>query len=646
MKNPISRIKSYSPVVKKRSLYAALNREQDISTRAIQLEQQAQALQARLDSETHRLQTALQRIHEYTKWMAINYPTANDIASQRLDSTTFAYRPLMSIILPVYNTKPEYLKICIESVLAQSYVNWQLCIVDDASTNKETIACLKSYAKRDSRIVMKLSNQNGHISAASNEAIKLAKGEFISLLDHDDFLWPNALYEVVKLLQIHRDADLIYSDEDKIDSEGFQHFNPYFKPDWSPHLLECINYITHFTTIRTSLVRDLGGFDKNLVGAQDWDLFLRVTEHTENIRHIPTVLYSWRAHSGSTAMNLSIKEYAPVNQKTALDNHFKRVGKYPFQLSSLHSSKDAWNPHYISPDNPLVSIIVPTKDKLDYLKRCIGTIFDKTTYDNYEIIIVDTGSVEPQTKAYYKTLSKAQLDTRLRLKHWRHKPFNYSLACNYGAKFAKGEYLVMLNNDTEIISRTWLEDMLGYAQQEDIAAVGVKLLYPDHRIQHAGVMVGVGSHEPVADHVGMMSYSNEEDQVHELYVNTIRDTTAVTAACLMVSTAKFWQVKGFDPLLRVTFNDVDLCLKFRKAGYYNVYLPQVELFHHESVSVGRVNENRDMSELSAAIKFMRKRWNGALDADPFYNPNYYKLSKNFGLDVHEDRKTKLGIAGS
>lgn len=640
MKNPIPHLKSYSPVVKKRSLHESLQREQDVSTRAIQLEQQAQALQDRLDSETHRLQTALQRSQEYAKWMAINYPTANDIANQRLDSTSFAYRPLVSIILPVYNTNPEYLKVCIESVLSQSYVNWQLCIVDDASTSEATISCLKDYAKRDSRIIMKLSNQNGHISAASNEAIKLAKGEYICLLDHDDFLWPNALYEVVKLLQDHRDADLIYSDEDKIDADGFMHFNPYFKPDWSPHLLECINYITHFTALRTSLVRELGGFDKNLVGAQDWDLFLRITERTDKVQHIPTVLYSWRAHSGSTAMNLSIKEYAPVNQKTALDNHFKRVSKYPFELSALKSSKDAWDPHCLAQGTPLVSIVIPTKDKVDYLKRCISTILDKTTYDNYEIIIVDTGSVEPQTKAYYKLLDKTQPTSKLRIKHWRHKPFNYSAACNFGAKFAKGEYLVMLNNDTEIISATWLEDMLGYAQQDDIAAVGVKLLYPDHRIQHAGVMVGVGSREPVADHVGLLSYSNEEDQLHELYVNTIRDTTAVTAACLMVSTAKFWQVEGFDPLLRVTFNDVDLCLKFRKAGYYNVYLPQVELYHHESVSVGRVNENRDMSELEAAIKFMRKRWNGALDVDPFYNRNYYKLSKNFGLDVHEDRQLR------
>lgn len=639
MRNPIHRIKSYSPVVKKRSLYAALGREQTITTRAIQLEQESKALQARLESETNRLGTALQRAHEYTKWLAINYPTANDLAVQRLDSTNFAFRPLISIILPVYNTDPEYLKVCIESVLAQSYVNWQLCIVDDASGNSDTVSCLKSYAKRDPRIIMKRSKRNGHISTTSNEAIKLATGEFMALLDHDDFLWPNALYEVVKLLQDHRDADLIYSDEDKIEADGFVHFDPYFKPDWSPHLLECVNYITHFTTLRTSIVRELGGFDKNLVGAQDWDLFLRVTERTVKIHHIPTILYSWRAHPGSTAMGIAAKDYASTSQKTALNNHLTRASKYPFELSALQSSRDAWNPRYKPIGTPLVSIVIPTKDKVDYLQRCVGTILDKTTYDNYEVIIVDTGSIEPPTKAYYEKLTKDSAD-KVHIKHWRHKPFNYSSACNFGAKHAKGEYLVMLNNDTEVITASWLEDMLGYAQQDEIAAVGVKLLYPDHRIQHAGVMVGVGSREPVADHVGLLSYSSEEDQVHELYVNTIRDTTAVTAACLMVKTAKFWQVKGFDPLLRITFNDVDLCLKFRKAGYNNVYLPQVELFHHESVSVGRVNENRDMSELAAAIKFMRRRWNGALDVDPFYNQNYYMLSKNFGLDVHEDRKIK------
>jgi glycosyltransferase involved in cell wall biosynthesis len=640
MKNPIPRIKSYSPVVKKRSLYAQIKLVEEYGNRIIQLEHESEdKIQQilNLKTEAKRLGTALQRVKEYTKWMTINYPTTKTLVGQRLHSMDFGYRPLISIILPVYNTNPEYLKVCIESVLAQSYVNWQLCIVDDASTNQDTLDTLNKYTKSDPRIFTKRAKHNGHISVASNMAIEMATGEFVALLDHDDFLWPNALYEVINLLQDHRDADLIYSDEDKIEADGLTHFYPYFKPDWSPHLLECINYITHFSVLRTSLVRQLGGFDKHLVGAQDWDLFLRVTEHTNRVHHISTVLYSWRSHSGSTAMKLSAKDYALVNQRTTLDNHLRRVGKYSYEVKmGVHSG--FWNPGYKPQYKPLISIIIPTKDKPEYLKRCIDTILKETSYDNYEIIIVDTGSREQDTKIYYNKLKKTTNTTRLSIKYWRHQPFNYSDACNFGAKHAKGEYLVMLNNDTEIMTKSWLEDMLGYAQQDDVAAVGVKLLYSDHSIQHAGVMVGIGNIEPVADHVGAGSNSIEDDQSHEVYVNTIRDTTAVTAACMMVSTNKFWQVKGFDILLRVTFNDVDLCLKFIKAGYRNVYLPHVELIHHESISIGRVFQNRDMKELEKAAKFMRKRWNGSLDTDPCYNRNFYKLSNNFGLDVYEDRK--------
>ncbi len=645
MKNPISRLKSYSPVVKKRSLYASIGREQVHANRIIQLLHETDDKTREiisLKNETRRLETKLQRENEYTKWLSINYPTTTILTGQRFDSTNFGYRPLISIILPVYNTNPEYLRICIESVLAQSYVNWQLCIVDDASTNQDTVGMLNKYTKSDPRIVFKRAKINGHISVASNQAIDMATGEFIALLDHDDFLWPNALYEVVKVLQNHKDADLIYSDEDKIEADGFTHFYPYFKPDWSPHLLECINYITHFSVLRASLVRRLGGFDKHLVGAQDWDLFLRAGEHTDKVYHIPTVLYSWRSHSGSTAMNLSAKDYALANQRTALDNHLRRMNKSPYEISTgIHSG--FWNPGYKPSHKALISIIIPTKDKSEYLRRCIDTILGKTTYKNYEIIIVDTGSRELDTKTYYRELRANANIKKLHIKYWRHQPFNYSEACNFGAKHATGEYLVMLNNDTEIITDSWLEDMLGYAQQDDVAAVGVKLLYSDHTVQHAGVMVGIGNVEPVADHVGVRSGSIEDDQSHEVYVNTIRDSSAVTAACMMISVNKFWQVKGFDPLLRVTFNDVDLCMKFIKAGYRNIYLPQVELIHHESISVGRVHQNRDMKELEKAAKFMRKRWNGSLDVDPYYNRNFYKLSSNFGLDVHADRKIKPTI---
>lgn len=638
LKHSIDRIKSYSPVVKtssfrdKQNLVEALSHETEI------LKNDVETLKARGEEwalEVRALRLELQRTLEFNKWIAMNYPTANTIANQRHESMEFDYRPLVSIILPVYNTNPEYLAVCLESVLAQSYVNWQLCIIDDASTSKATRDHLSLYAKRDPRIKLKRSDHNGHISVASNEAIKIADGEFIALLDHDDMLWPNALYEVVKLLQKHKDADFIYSDEDKIESNGVVHFAPFFKPDWSPHFLECINYITHFSVIRTELVRSVGGFDNSLVGAQDWDLFFRVSEKTDKIYHIPTILYSWRAHPSSTAHSLAIKDYALKSQEEAIKRHFVRTNQSVKHIKS-GLAMGSWYPHFNVKSKPLVSIVIPTKDKVDYLKRCVTTVLERTTYYNYEIIIVDTGSKELTTKEYYRYLKESLGSRKLRIVYWKHQPFNYSDACNFGASKAKGEYLVMLNNDTEIITEDWLEDMLGYAQQPEVAAVGAKLLYPSKQIQHAGVVVGIGSKEPVAGHIGIFTDYKINDFFTRIYADSVRDTTAVTAACLMVSAKKFHEVGGFDPIYRVTFNDVDLCLKFRKAGYQNIYLPYVELFHHESISIGKVNQDRDMTELNDSAQLIRKKWKEAINYDPYYNKNFYILSSNFGLAVHPD----------
>lgn len=642
-KRVVNKAKSYSPVVKKRSLRVALSRADELEVQRNALQQQVVAqqqaigaLEARNEDwakEVRSLRLELQRLKEYEKWLAMNHPSPQVVAMQRQATAKFKHRPLISIIVPVYNTEPKYLSACLDSVLAQSYTKWQLCIVDDASTRADTRKCLNEYSKRDVRIKLKRSTSNQHISVASNAAIDMAEGEYVALLDHDDLLWPNALYEVVKLLQDHPEADFIYSDEDKIDADGLVHFAPYFKPDWSPHLLECINYITHFSVLRKEIVVAAGKFDKNLVGAQDWDLFLRVTERTDKIFHVPTILYSWRAHDRSTAMSMQSKGYATASQRTALQNHFSR-NKQEYDVT-LNTSREGFvYPVYGLNDKPLVSIVIPTKDKVEYLKRCITSILEKTTYSHYEIVIVDTGSQEAVTKEYYQWLNSELSPKRFRIKYWRHKPFNYSDACNFGAKHARGSYLVMLNNDTEIISENWLSDMLGYAQQPEIGAVGAKLLYPTKQIQHAGVVVGIGSMEPVAGHIGIYTDADSSDYLTSLYTNTVRDTTAVTAACLMISTEKFWQVGGFDPIFRVTFNDVDLCLKIRKAGYLNIYLSQVELYHHESVSVGRVNQNRDMTELNASAKLIRKRWPGVIDHDPYYNKNFYILSSNFGLAIY------------
>ena len=634
MKNKIASVlRKHTPIVKKKNFIREKETVETLNRQMGELYWQIAEINKELDSTKNNL------IHtqEYTKWIAMNYPNFNDITNQRQLSLKFNYRPKISIILPVYNTDSLYLEACIDSVINQSYVNWELCIVDDASDKEATLNTLKKIDnKKDPRININHSNKNEHISVASNLAAEKATGEFIALLDHDDILWPNALYEVVKLLQIHQDADLIYSDEDKIEQDGYLHRDPYFKPDWSPHLLECINYITHFSVIRRQVFVEVSGFDKHLIGSQDWDLFLRISEKTEKIFHIPTILYSWRIHQGSTASSTDSKSYVKVNQKTTLENHLGRVYKnYTSKVFTGHHGY--WYIKYGVVGNPLVSVIIPTKDKVDYLKRCVSSIINKTSYSNYEIIIIDTGSKELETREYYKELKNDFSKKKLRIISFPPTPFNYSDACNYGAKEAKGEYLLMLNNDTEVRSEDWIKDMLGYAQQKDIAAVGVKLLYPSNDIQHAGVTLGIGSWEPVAAHIGQKMMNNAPNFLQALYTDTIRDVSAVTAACLLVSAKKFWEVNGFDPKYRITFNDVDLCLKFRKAGYHNIYLPFVELTHDESISVGRVLQNRDMSELNKSAKLIRKRWKGVIDQDPYYNPNFHILSSRFALDVESTK---------
>ena len=639
MKDIITDIKSHSPVVRTKSLHASLKFTKQLEQEIEIYKKQIFSLCRQVEDgakENRCLRLEMQRKDEYEKWLSMHYPSRRVIDKQRLDSGHFIYKPLISIILPVYNTNPDYLRVCIESVLNQSYENWELCIVDDASTAQETKECLKIYANKDIRVQFKRLNSNSHISIASNSALKMAKGEFIALLDHDDFLWPNALYEVVHLLQDHKDADFIYSDEDKIsDDINFKNFGPYFKPDWSPHLMSCINYIAHFSVLRRSIVEAVGGFDKNLVGAQDWDLFLRVSEKTDKIYHIPTILYSWRSHAQSTAMSIKAKDYATLAQERTLRNYFKRTLKHKVKVEQ--TSGGYWYPRYQIIDQPLVSIIIPTKDKVDYLKQCISSILSLTTYSNYEIIIVDTGSREQKTKSYYKNLRTISKD-KLRIVHWKKLRFNYSEACNFGAQNSKGEYLLMLNNDTEIISGSWINDMVGYAQLTNVGAVGAKLLFRNATIQHAGATIGIGSlTNPVAGHPGYGMDYKGYDSLQSLYTNTVRNVTVVTGACLMVSAEKFWKVEGFDPKLRVTFNDVDLCLKLWRAGYLNVYLPFVELYHYESVSVGRVKVNRDMLEFNEAVLNIRKKWSGLFDTtDPYYNKNFYKLSVSFSIAVEGD----------
>lgn len=573
------------------------------------------------------------RRNEYRQWLQENKPTAIELQAQKTESKHFLKRPLISIIMPTYNTNELFLRDCLESVIAQTYDNWELCIADDASTNTKVIDIIKEYSAKDPRIKYVFRKKNGHISEASNSALKLASGKFVALLDHDDVLWPNALYEVVTLLNQKPDTDFVYTDEDKIDEKGLHHSDPFFKPAWSPEYLRSINYITHFAVIRRELVEKAGRFRKGYEGAQDWDLFLRITRQTDKIEHIPKILYSWRRSEGSTAMRPSAKNYAYENQKKVLLDDAEARG---LKVRSLKwgVSQLMWNTEYEIKDQPKVSIIIPTKDKYTYIKKCLVSLKKKTTYKNLEIIIVDTGSTDKHVWRLYDNYKKKF--KHMKVVKWN-KPFNFALVCNYGATKATGEYLLFLNNDTEVITPNWVELLLQYARQSHVGAVGCKLLYPGGLLQHAGVVLGIGGNDStpgVAAHL-FPAYPDKPvaDPVQSLYVGGTRNFSAVTAACIMVSRAKFEKVSGFNGEFQIAWNDVDFCLKLVKAGWYNVYTPQVKLYHHESVSVGVPgSKNRDLDVFNKEIELFGKKWGwDYINNDPYYSPHFRRDIANARL---------------
>lgn len=580
----------------------------------------------RVDSLTISAHVKKQKEKEYAKWFKRHFPGSADIESQKKEQKEFANRPLISILLPTYNTNPKHLIECLDSVLAQTYDNWQLCIADDLSSEPEVREIIKEYAKKDKRVKYVFRKKNGHICEASNSALEIAEGEYVALLDHDDYLWPNALYENVALINKHPDAKFIYSDEDKLNESGRKHEDPFFKPDWSPEFLRSVNYITHFAVLDRQLIDKVGGFRKGYEGAQDWDLFLRVSRELDHVYHIPTVIYSWRKSDTSTAKSHSAKDYAFVNQEKALKDDIKARGlkaKLSWQIPYL-----MWRVDYEVEEEPLVSIVIPTKDQYDFIKRCLASIKERTSYRNYEVVVVDTGSTDQKVWDLYDTYKS--LGKGFKVVKWSKKPFNFASACDYGADHAKGDYLLFLNNDTKVIDKTWIRDMVGYAQQKDIGAVGCKLFYPmDGKLQHAGIILGVGGQDGTPGIAGhyfpAFIDSPPQDPTQPLYIGGARNFTAVTAACVMVSKKKFTAVKGFDPVFRIAFNDVDLCLKLHDRGWRNVYLPQVTLYHYESISVGKPgSKQRDLDVFAKEIQLMLKKWRPLIENDPFYHPEFRK----------------------
>ena len=545
------------------------------------------------------------QINDYNNWLNEN--------NNQLEIEKLEYNPLISILIPVYNINKKYLSECLDSILSQSYENFEVCLVDDCSTLKETKETLNYYAKKDKRIKVKKRKTNGHISKATNDTLKMANGEFICLVDDDDLLDSNALYEMVKVLNDNKKIDMIYSDEDKLDING-RYCDPLFKPDFSPDTLLSLNYICHLTIIRKSIVIEVGGFEVGLEGAQDHDLFLKVTEKTNKIYHIPKILYHWRMVPGSTSMTISNKSYATDKGAIAIENALKR------RKILGHVEKDEVSTYYrVVYDykkEPLVSIIIPTRDYVDTLRACVDSIYNKTIYKNFEIIVANNDSKEKQTLEFFKEYQKKYdnfkvVDCIME--------FNYSRINNEAIKKSKGKYIVLLNNDTEVITPNWLNIMVGYAMQKHIGTVGVKLLYPDTSVQHAGVIAGLGG---VASHAYIGSSRDDLGMYGRLRVPY--DYSANTAACIMVDKKKFDQVGGLEEELKVAYNDIDFNFKLLKKGYYNVFLPQVELFHFESKSRGLDTTSEKYKRFLIESDYMYKKWNKEIKEDRFYNPNFSK----------------------
>jgi GT2 family glycosyltransferase len=545
---------------------------------------------------------------EYQAWLQRHRVSPERAARMREEAGQFPIQPLVSLITPVFNTPVAWLGEAIDSVLAQIYANWELLLVDDASTDAETLAALPHLMARDSRIRFARRKTSGGISAASNEALELARGEWIGLLDHDDFLEPDALFQVVKLLQAHPDADLIYSDEDKLTENGFE--APSLKPDWSPDFFLSYNYVCHFTCLRRALAVKVGGFRPEYDGAQDYDLFLRVSERTDRIQHVPRVLYHWRRSSTSTSDNIRRKPLALEAGKRAIEEHLERSGE------DGHVVID-WRTHAYWVKRELrtakkISVIIPARDRIELLSRCLESLITKTRYHNYEIIIVDNDSVSDEARAYFSRMPH-------RLLHFS-GPFNFSALNNFAVEETESPWLLFLNNDVEVIDAEWLNTMAEHIQRPKVGAVGARLLYPNNTIQHAGVVIGVGG---IAQHAFRGLPAEDPGVCRQLQVT--RNYSCVTGACLLTRRDVFNEVGGFDEeRLPVTFNDVDLCLKMRRAGYLIVYTPFAKLYHHESAS-----RRRTIEALETDV--IRERWPDLLERDPYYNPNLSREQADFSL---------------
>jgi glycosyltransferase involved in cell wall biosynthesis len=570
----------------------------------------------------HVLDQIGQSNQDYSRLLQRRKEEAQQIKRQISEGKAFAYQPMISLLVPVYNVKARWLLEMIGSVRDQSYPNWQLCLVDDASSEVHIAKTLLEYAEKDSRIKVKINAVNQGIALTSMDAYRLAEGDFIGLLDHDDMISSDALYHYVAALNRTADIDFLYSDEDKIQLGG-SHVQPFFKPDYSPELLESQNYICHFSVIRKTLMDEVGAFRPGYDGSQDHDLILRATAKARRIEHVAKVLYHWRKVPGSTAAVYDAKSYAWEAGRLAVADHVRKND--PQATVELGESKGTYRVVHSIKGEPLVSIVIPFRDKPELLQGCIDTIISLSSDQNIEIVGINNGSESAETRAVMAQYQAA--DARIRFVDLD-IPFNYSKLCNFGVTHARGEYLILLNNDIEITEPHWIENLLMHAQGDGVGAVGGKLYYPDGRIQHAGIVTGmVGA----AGHPHKFFHKKAPGYYARLQV--VSNVSAVTGAMLMVAKAKYQEVGGLDEEnLAIAYNDIDFCLKLLSQGYRNIFTPYCQAIHQESASRGYEDSPEKIARLQRESAYFTDRWAEFLaKGDPYYNENLSLQSENFSL---------------
>lgn len=558
-----------------------------------------------------------------------SFPGQEEAERQRAES--FPKMIKFSILVPLYNTPENFLREMIDSVTAQTYEKWELCLADGSDAEHGYVRqIVEEYQKKDGRgrIIYEKLEKNEGISGNTNHCLAMSTGEYIGLFDHDDILHPSVLYEYIKAIN-EKDADYLYCDETTFKSGDInQMLTMHFKPDYAVDNLRANNYICHFSVFSRKLLDGTELFRSRFDGSQDHDMILRLTDRAEHVVHVPKLMYYWRSHPGSTASDINAKPYAIESAKGAVADHLKRHGFEHFQITSTRAFETIFKIRYQIIGSPKISIIIANKDHASDLKRCITSVIEKSTYEDYEIIVVENNSTEDETFAYYEELKENE---RIKIVKFE-GGFNYSAVNNLGAANASGEYFLLLNNDTQVITVNWIEEMLMYAQREDVGAVGAKLYYADKTIQHAGVVLALGAHRTA----GHSHYGQHRDNLG--YMGRLcyaQNVSAVTGACLMVRKSIFDTVGGLDENFAVSLNDVDFCLKLRQRGYLNVFTPFAELYHYESVSRGLDDRGEKAERYNEESERFRKKWKEALEeGDPYYNPNFSLDRSDFALKIN------------